>query len=301
MNLKIEIYESIYKKGQRTSCPELIAFKSENEYPDWREFQIYLEMYRQKTWLENDFTGLFSPKFELKTHITVSDFIGFVENNADVDICYINPFPQIAYWSYNIWMQGEYSHPGLLEIAQMLLDVVKIEWKLCDVPRHDKKILSYSNFWVGSKRFWERYVGEILYPIGKFLFENPDHPVSKQVLAPTQHTEPTPYLPFIVERLFSTFLSMNPDFSRAAYPIAYDSLIQKYCINDFERLIVERMAAEIEYADDVKQFNTGLIQKMDMLTALWQQHFFDFYELRQYPYTGKTISQIGSTTKKSQI
>ena len=285
----IQIFEVLYSKGQQPTCKDVIPLAIDNSNPEWRELQAYMDIDSHGYWENASFTGVFSPRFNLKTQIRLSEFVKFVKDNLKADVCFINPFPQISYWSFNVWMQGEYAHPGLTTSAQDLLNAVGISWDISKVPRQDPRVLSYSNFWVASPRFWDAYVGGILKPIALFLSTEPDHPVSKQVLKPTLHTESAPYLPFIIERLFSTFLTVNQEVTFASFSFDMQDIIQKYCINEFEQLLVRRMEKEINSADGEKKYSSELIMKMDLLTSLHQKHYFDYYKSHKHPHTGKLM------------
>ena len=115
-------------------------------------------------------------------------------------------------------MQGEHFHAGITGRAQALLDASGLAWKLESIPRHNHSNLCYCNFWVATPRFWDDYVGGVLNKIATFLESNPDDPVAKSVMEQTQYDDPLPFLPFIVERLLTTYLSLNPDIEVRAYP-----------------------------------------------------------------------------------
>lgn len=289
MYSKIKIFEPIYKENQVLSESDFFPLVRKNNIrPEWREFQILIDIYRQKKYLESDFVGVFSPKFNLKCKIKASQFIDFISANPNKDVYFINPFPQIPYWSFNVWMQGECAHPGLCSIAQKLFDICNINLRIDNVPRHGPDILLYSNFWVGSPKFWEIYVGGWLSPIAEFLENNPNHPVARAVMEQTTHTDPAPFLPFIIERLFSTFLSFNKELDFISYEIEEDR-IPLYCTTNYEKLLYERMRDQINKADLNNKFSEPLISKMKLLTVLCQQHCNDFFAISAHPHSGKAI------------
>jgi hypothetical protein len=200
------------------------------------------------------------------------------------DVYFINPFPQIRYWSYNVWMQGEIAHPGLKNAAIQLLKAAHVSIDIIGTPRQGCEVLAYSNFWVGTPKFWEQYVGAILKPIYKFLLENPNHEATHGVMATTRHTANAPLLPFIIERLFSTYLSFTPGLKTIAYEISENTIINEYCVNDFERLLLSLMKEEVDFADSRMLFPEQLMIKMNMACQLFQQHHFDYYQLRSHPH-----------------
>ncbi|EEA00972.1 conserved hypothetical protein [Burkholderia sp. H160] len=291
MSKTVAVFEPIYSPDQTLTCAEFLPLvRSDNSRPEWREFKILVDMYRNGDHLRHDYTGLFSPKFTLKSKISGAAFLEFVQRHPDSDVCFLNPFPQLAYWSYNVWMQGEQAHPGLVQAAQTLLDASGVNIAIRDTPRHGPGLLAYCNFWVGSKRFWDEYIGRTLLPIANFLEANPSHNAALAVMTDTLHTDPAPFLPFIVERLFSTYISLHPELRCAAYEFNAEQ-IRNYCINDFERLLFDRMRSKIDVADASCGFDTVLVEQMDTVCALWQKHFFDFYANRPHPHTGQRVEQ----------
>lgn len=287
---QVGLYEPLYRPDQVSSSDLLIPLEMrDNSRPDWREFAILVSMYKQGIHQRHAATGLISPKFGLKSRVGLESFVAFVHAHTGDEVSFVNPFPQLAYWSYNVWMQGEHAHPGLGAAAQALLDKVGIGWRLSSVPRHGQATLAYCNFWAGSPEFWERYVGGVLVPIAEFLEDAPDDPVAQAVMRDTTHTDPAPLLPFIIERLFSTFLSLHPECNASAMPIEFDDALA-HCVDEFERVIVRYMRYPIEIADaSGKPFDGDLLRQMDAICALWQQHFFDLYSLVPHPHTGRKI------------
>lgn len=286
----IAIFECLYAEGAQLSDPLLRPLRIRNDYPQWRELQAFLEIHRRDLFREQDFTGMFSPKFALKTQIEVDTFRRFVTDHSDADVCLINPFPQIAYWSFNVWMQGEHAHPGLIAASQAVLDAVGVKLNIRDVPRHGHHLLAYGNFWVARPDFWQAFVGEVLAPISRLLQDEPAHPAVQGILKTTDHTDAAPFLPFMIERLFSSFLSLNRQWRVVAFPVERD--VPRYCLNKFERLLYEQMRDQVNAADANQHFPPSLVEHMNRQCALFQQHFFDYFSQHPHPHSGKTVSRI---------
>lgn len=294
MSAAVRIYEPIYDGNPTVSSP-LFEPWDITHYQDgtWREFRILVDMYKAGLHRKGGLTGLFSPKFSLKTQVSANEFQDFASRHGDSDVVFINPFPQIRYWSYNVWMQGAHAHPGLVPVAQALLDAVGIGWDLHDVPRHGPATLCYCNFWVGSEAFWEAYVGKYLMPIAEYLESNPEQEAAKGVLRRTQHTDPAPFLPFVIERLFSTFLSLNPSFKSAAWSIEGEQ-VKNYCLDDFERILLRNLQGKIDAADAAGQFDETLIEFMNFMGELFQQHHYEYYAVEKHPHSGRAVDRYDS-------
>jgi hypothetical protein len=283
------IYEPLYEEGQAISEGSFMPLRLDENPTSWREFRMLVDFYRRGDHRKFDKSGIFSPKFRLKTRVTGEEFISFSDANSEADVCFINPVPTIPYFSFNVWMQGEVAHRGLTEVSQMLLDACGIDVRIASVPRHGPSNVCYSNFWVGTPEFWERYVGGWLDPIARFLEENPESDVTRAVLVGTLHNMEeggTPYLPFIIERLFSTFVSLNPDLKVAAHPIAKTPL--DYCVVDFEQEVVSYMLDEVDEADRTQIFTSDLKRKMRLLCGLLQQYGMLYHAANPHPHYAKT-------------
>jgi hypothetical protein len=282
------ILEPIYLEGQYLTEPLFAPLVLENNsHATWREFRILIDFYRRKGH-HGQRTGVFSPKFGLKTKVPASDFIGFCDDNSNADVCLINPFPQISYYSFNIWMQGEIAHPGLTGVAQDLLRASGIDWDLSAVPRHNASNLCYSNFWVGTEQFWEAYVGGVLGRIAAFLERDPDNAVAKRVMHGTQHTDEAPFLPFIVERLLSTYLSLSPALKVAAYDTG-DAL--QYCLTDVERDVVAYMSAMVDVADTTDEFSDELKRQMFLMSSICHRYGIAYFSANAHPHSGKRVPE----------
>ena len=289
MTIKIAIYEPQYKPGQIISDNKLFPLEVDNLQPYFREFKHLIKLYLTKKYLEADYTGLFSPKFSLKSKISAEEFILFVENNPGSDVYFINPFPQLRYISYNVWMQGEYAHPGITDIAQDLLDLAGVSIDLKSSPRNDERTLCYSNFWVASPNFWKKYFSEILEPIWQLIINNSTSSVIKSALELTNHTDPAPLLPFIIERLFSTYISINSDFKVKGFQLSKGDILQNYCNNDLEKILVNCMASDVDAADLKQQYSKDLVDKFRLTNNIFQDYFFQYFSKNLHPHTGHTI------------
>ncbi|EEA04145.1 conserved hypothetical protein [Burkholderia sp. H160] len=281
------IYEPLYLDGQTLSEPAFKPLPVDNSQAAWREVRILVDFWRRGGHRAGGFVGIFSPKFGLKTKVPAERFLSFVAGHANADVCLINPFPQLSYYSFNVWMQGEANHPGLMERSQALLDAVEMDWNLSATPRNDARTLSYSNFWVGTEQFWDEYIGGIIEPIARFLEQNPDHDVARSVMDATYHSDPAPFLPFIVERLLSAFLAARADLSVAAYPIED---VEPYLTTPCERELVELMKPLVDSADASGVFSEDLRKMQEHACQFLVLYSKVYYETSAHPHTCRTIT-----------
>ncbi|GAA6140483.1 hypothetical protein [Hydrogenophaga sp. 5NK40-0174] len=283
----VTIYEPLYKPGQVQIEPLFTPWKVPNpQFVDWREFRIYVDMYLNGLHKGSGKVGMFSPKFQMKAQMPTQRFLDYCIENAAADVCFFNPFPQIRYLAYNVWMQGETWHPGLHDAAQALMDAAGTGIQIAQVPRHDERTLAYSNFWVANEAFWEAFVGGLLLPVARFMEANPAHPAVAHVLKRTYHTDEAPFLPFIMERMFSTFLSLNPQWRSASMPVPD---MGPYCLNEAEHQCALKMKPEIDQADKAGDFPPSLIQRMKLVCEANTEQAKHFFLTNPHPHSGRPI------------
>jgi len=60
MSKTVAIFEPIYSQDQTLTCAEFLPLvRADNARPEWREFKILTDMYRNGEHLRHDYTGLF--------------------------------------------------------------------------------------------------------------------------------------------------------------------------------------------------------------------------------------------------
>ena len=124
----------------------------------------------------------------------------------------------------------------------------------------------------------------ILSPIAEFLEQNPDNEIAKSVLAPTYYRNPTPFLPFITERLRSTYFSHA---KVSIVPYTLDPL--KTCFIDFEREMLLFIIDRVKRADREGYFPPDLIAWIDLLCRLRSRYRHAYYSVHPDHYTGKLV------------
>lgn len=281
---RVDIHEPLWRPGQVLKEAAFLPLPlPDNRYASWREFRIFVDFFRRGGHTNADMTGIFSPKFQLKSNITGQQFIDFAQSHAEADVCFINVFPTIPYYSYNVWMQGESTHPGLLQRAQALLMASGIDWDLSATPRHSGANLCYGNFWVGTPAFWQAYVGGVLDPIAVFLENNPDAPEARAVFDAASYVVEAPFLPFIAERLFSTYLSLHPGLKVVPFHDAYRDPLEQ-CTSAFRREVVMHMRSRVEQADAANCFSEELIQEQALFSRLSALYHDVYFQLHRHPH-----------------
>lgn len=281
---RVDIHEPFWRPGQVLKDPAFLPLPlPDNRHAAWREFRIFVDFFRSGAHTRAGMSGIFSPKFQLKSNLTGRQFLAFAQAHSEADVCFINVFPTIPYYSYNVWMQGESAHPGLVQRAQALLAASGIDWDLSAIPRHNAANLCYGNFWVGTPAFWQAYVGGVLDPIAVFLEQHPDAPEARAVFEAANYMVDAPFLPFITERLFSTYLSLHPGLKVVPYHDADRDPLQQ-CTSGFRREVVGHMRSRVDQADAENRFSPELIAEQALFSRLSAMYHDMYFKLHRHPH-----------------
>lgn len=247
----------------------------ENERREIAHMQRFFE---GGVWKDNNSShfGLVSPKFTSKTKLRGNEFIHWINSNPGYDVYFVNPFPHLQYLHFNVWEQGEYWHPGLLELADSLFKAADLDIQTKKLPRNTHYTLLYSNYWIANERFWREFMGFVRKL--STAVDNLTDLERGKFFARAPHYEVATYYPFVFERMFSTFLFVNNGFKCLPYPFQKDEIISR-CANEMECLILKDWAGLIDVWDaqdrndhEVRKIFANLenIQKMSLSYYAWQ-------------------------------
>jgi hypothetical protein len=220
------VHQIHYAAGQKEALdPAFIPYdNADSPKPSEHEFHVFRKEYLAGNTREG-LTGFLSWKFVEKSGLRGEDFLRFCRENPGHDVYFVNPFP-IEICFGNIWQQGEMWTPGITALAQQLLDACGYGINLQMMPRRLSS-LAYCNYWIGTPRFWDRYMAFCL-PLYDHLHNNPEAELTRRILSQGDPGRKTTYFSFIFERLFSTLLASDPQISFAAYRYSRAELRQRY-------------------------------------------------------------------------
>ncbi|MBK9501207.1 MAG: hypothetical protein IPO06_17925 [Leptospiraceae bacterium] len=88
----------------------------------------------------------------------------------------------------------------------------------------------YCNYWIGNTAFWEKYIA-FTKPIHDYILENKnDQEIVDKLKSNAPYHYPVSYIPFLMERLFSTLLWKDSSIKYLAYqysPLEIANLINE--------------------------------------------------------------------------
>jgi hypothetical protein len=179
-----------------------------NERPDWYEFWVIREFLLNTVLQEDTWYGIFSPKFRHKTGLDATSVLNFVEYySPSTDVAIFSPgWDQIAYFQ-NPFEQGDFWHPGLLDLSQQFLVSVGIDVDLRTLVT-DSSTTVFSNYVVAKAAFWREWLR-----IANFFFDYVEYgrePLSVGLRSTTSYgsaDRQRPMKVFIQERFASLVLA----------------------------------------------------------------------------------------------
>lgn len=212
----IAIYQNYYADHQiKQLDPAFIPHNNANApHPEQREYPVFLNHYTKQLHKQADLTGIMSWKFANKTGINGQKFIQFIQHNPGYDVYFINPFQKEERF-LSVWQQGESHHPGIIELAQYVFDQLNYPVNLQEVATKTQTT-AYCNFWVGTEKFWDRYIAYTL-PVHEYIIHQAPNDIKTKFFERADKVTDSVYYPFVMERLFSTLITVDPTITYLKY------------------------------------------------------------------------------------
>lgn len=207
----ISIHQIFYADRQRSRLePTFRPFDNRaNPDPVWREYHVFRSEYFRGKVAEDAITGYVSWKFRRKARLSGLAFRDFIARHPGADVYCVSP-PGIEPRPFrNVWVQGEYHHPGIIHLAREVFRRVGIDCDPETVEMPESRML-YCNYWAGTRRFWDLYMA-FCEPVRDCLLHGLDAADRRLLHTRADAVIDACFIPFIMERLFSTLLAVRPD------------------------------------------------------------------------------------------
>ncbi len=213
--MNLHIYQSYYLSEQISKLdPNLIPFDNSNGSKELLEYGIFKEIYPRHTEL-NDYWGVLSWKYLEKINIPSNHIKGWITSNPGYDVYFINPHIDIIK-CYNLWIQGEEFHPGMIEYCDSLLNELGYNFSIQELE-YTADEFSSCHYIVGNRVFWSSYLrwtDRILkisinnIKMNQYLFEKGTNHYGLFLKN----------FPFVFERLFTLYWILHPTIKIKKYP-----------------------------------------------------------------------------------
>lgn len=152
--------------------------------------------------------GALSWRFGEKTGLSSQALIELVQQQPEVDVFFMNPYPQHEALHVSPWWHGETAHPEFIDISEAFFIAAGLPVEEINrlTPPGD---YSFCNYFVGGPRFWAAYLSFVEQALAQAEQRMPE-PLLQKLHSTTAdpkgiHHGAT-YLPFIIERLFAVFM-----------------------------------------------------------------------------------------------
>jgi hypothetical protein len=216
--MAIRIHQIFYADSQRAALdPAFIPYDNRaNPRPEWREYHVFRTEWLAGRCGQADVTGFLSWKFTAKTGVAGRAFVKFIEQNQGHDVYFVHPHRVEPRPFTSIWQQAEVHHPGIIRLAQRILDGAGVAVDLATLTQPREQIL-FCNYWAGTRRFWDDYMA-FCEPVYRHILEGLDPADRTLAWSRADREIDAPYVPFIMERLFSTLLALRPGIRALGLP-----------------------------------------------------------------------------------
>lgn len=240
--MKVDIHQIYFQRGQLKAIdPAFVPYdNSKSSNPDYREFYVFRKEYKAQRLAPEEYSGYVSWKFGSKTGLSGQQFIEFCKSNPGFDVYFINPFPLFVALG-NVWECGEKFHPGLRALTRLILNNLRYNVDLDRVP-NSLRLNAYCNFWAGNRKFWDAYM-EFCLPIVDHIETRLDPQQKKKLFSKAGKSSRASYFAYIMERMFTTFLSMHPEIKCLGYRYSEQELAPRLSPNEI-RLYRETLRLE---------------------------------------------------------
>ena len=206
--MKPTLYSICFDKSQigEVKSPMIPFNNIENLRPELREYQSFKRILNEG--YATELYGVFGPRAEQKLRYSGDIIHSEVVANPLHDVYLFNHARIQSVLFLNVWEQGEYFHPGISKVVRYALDKNGLDPSIVDEIMYDKQ-MCFCSYFVATKAFWYNYM-DFIDLIVSTLKALPDE------LATIYHGSANyardislGMFPFIVERLFSTYLKLH--------------------------------------------------------------------------------------------
>jgi hypothetical protein len=199
-----QIYYDEVSKGQLD--PAFTPLDNSASYrPDWFEYWAIRRILAANSFADEDYLGIFSPRFSDKTGFTGAVVRDVVAKSGAEVIAFSSNFIEISI-NRSTFFQGEREHPGLLDVSQELFAAIHLPVDVKNLWADQTRSI-FANYFVAKYRFWK-----IWFSYAEKIFdicERGNTPLASQLTSSTHHrgTQGKYQMKvFIMERLVNALL-----------------------------------------------------------------------------------------------
>jgi hypothetical protein len=186
---------------------------SANERPDWYEYWPIRKFLLNEALDEDAFYGFLSPKFKLKTSLSLDAAREFIDGaDSATEVVLLSPSIHNSAYYLNVFEHGDAEHPGLKLVAQQLFERLGLPSDL-DSLVSDSRNTVHSNYFIAKPRFWRAWLAlnEKMFAIA----ETPSDALGEALRTPTRYrgAANVHMKIFIMERIATWLLMLDSSFA----------------------------------------------------------------------------------------
>ena len=197
-------------------APFLPLDHTANERSDWQEYWPIRKFLLNNQLDEDCLYGFLSPRFTDKTGLDGSRLMAFLSREGvGKDVVTISPQPDMGAMFLNVFAQNELFDPGFCETADAFFKTIGIDIDLKTCVMDSTQIV-FSNYFFAKPAFWRRWlhVNERIFYLCE---EQSDYATKIGLLNKTSYREGVQRKVFLMERIASTLLTIEPHWQLANY------------------------------------------------------------------------------------
>jgi hypothetical protein len=209
LNSPIRIFQIYFEGWQRELLdPAFYPLDNSRSTSELMEFNVFEQLQRNAATQGAALWGALSWRFAEKAGMQGAELVKQIVDHPGYDVYFCNPHPYNEALYHNMWLQGEVSHPQFLDLVKKFYAAAGLDDKeLRNIESSGN--FAAANYFVASPKFWDLFipfVKRVLVTADKALDPKVrDFLHSKVADDKGLHAGAT-YIPFIVERLFTTFM-----------------------------------------------------------------------------------------------
>lgn len=212
--MNIKLFQIYFKPEQLADIdPLLTPFdNTENRYPEQREYHNFMRLYHEGLTKDLDLWGAFGPRWQEKLMFPARDIFQSVQENPRYDVYLFNHGRVVDALTTNVWEHGDLYHTGIIEVAEHLIRQLGYDARVV-YQLMDDKVTCYCSYFLATNAFWNEYL-EFLTRAKEILDNLPNGDIKKTYLNSANYLrdQNLNLFPFIIERLFSTYLTINKNY-----------------------------------------------------------------------------------------
>jgi hypothetical protein len=182
---------------------------------DWREYWPMRKFLLNEPLDEDTYYGFFSPKFIAKTGLSWQAVVDYVAAAPDgTDVLTFSPQADMGCFFLSVFEQNELFDPGFNAATDAFLAHAGRPMSVGSLVMDSRQVV-FSNFIVARPAFWRAWLA-----LNEQLFaicEGADSPLKAQLTHPTTYPGAVERKVFLMERIASLLLTIEPHWKVRAY------------------------------------------------------------------------------------